>query len=96
MFCYNTVPGYIYNKKEIMSKEMREQMNKMKNLLKEDTENLNVMETNDCQRVKELYDMTIDGFKYHLIKTEHDTKEELEEKIKWFYEWMNKVRSNMA
>jgi hypothetical protein len=35
MFCYNTVPGYIYNKKEIMSKEMREQMNKMKNLLKE-------------------------------------------------------------
>jgi len=61
----------------------------------ESEENLNISDVSDSEKIKASLDMIIDGFDYHFISKKYDTKEELEEQLKWFSDWVKKVRNKM-
>ena len=59
------------------------------------TEALHIADVSDSEKIKGLFDMTIDGFNYHFITNKYETKEELEEQLKWFSDWMKGLRNRM-
>jgi hypothetical protein len=61
----------------------------------EHQEKLNISDVSDSEKIKASLDMIIDGFDYHFISKKYDTKEELEEQLKWFSDWVKKVRNKM-
>jgi hypothetical protein len=60
-----------------------------------ENENLNICDVSDSEKIKGLFDMTIDGFDYHFISKKYETKEEIEEQLKWFSNWMKRLRNKM-
>ncbi len=57
----------------------------------DNTINIKPITIESTDRIKNVYNMVIDGFDYHFIDTKYNTKEELEEKLKWFSNWMKNI-----
>jgi hypothetical protein len=79
-----------------MEHEMRKEINKFKEFLNENSEEkLNISDVSDSEKIKGYLDMIIDGFHYHFISKKYDTKEELEQNLEWFSDWMKRFRNIM-